>query len=94
MRLISRFGLFAATAVFAASTQARPPFLTELSYEKEHVAGPAVELSQAEGQRRLDKYRPYLSQELVADTEIAAFEEVNQQAQQQGYRPNRRDRSN
>lgn len=76
----------------AISAQARPPLVTELSFQKDNVAGPS-QISQAAGERRLDKYQPYLKTGGAAQTEIAVFEEVRQPSERV-TRPLRRDRIN
>ncbi|MBQ0794947.1 hypothetical protein [Zhongshania sp.] len=93
MKAIKTFGVLTASALFAVSVQARPPFLTELSYEKESVLGPTP-ISQNVGERRLDKYRPYLERNTVAETEIAAFEEVQGEPVDKTRRSFRHDRVN
>ena len=76
MKQLKNLGFIATGVLMATQAHAKPPFLTELSYQKEVLSRLAVQLSQQEGERRLDKYRPYLGNTLQADTEIAAFEEV------------------
>lgn len=93
MKAVKTFGVLAVSALFAATVQAKPPFLTELSFEKVSVSGPS-QLSQNIGERRMDKYRPYLERNTAADTEIAAFEEVRGEAANQSRRSFRHDRVN
>ena len=94
MKAMKTFGVLAVSALFAATVQAKPPFLTELSFEKASVFGPS-QISQNAGERRLDKYRPYLERNAPAETEIAAFEEVRgEAAANQSRRSFRHDRVN
>lgn len=76
MNPFKKLGLAAAGVLLATQVHAKPPFLSELSYQKEIRSQPQLNLSQQPGQRRVDKYRPHLRNAAPVDTEIAAFEEV------------------
>ncbi len=91
MRKFAACGIAGVIALCAAAAQAEPRSFDQLSFRQETSPAPA-QLSQAPNERRLDKYRPYLKSAPVAQTEIAAFEEVNRE-QRGPTRPSRPDRA-